>query len=125
MHLYSSRVKNRSGFTLIELLIVIAILAILALIGLPRLAGFVDDSQAEEVRATGVIIGRSTEALIALDPSITGNIDQATIGPYLDPESAARVGAEFTIVVDDGVEVEYIGGSVTLDDNIVYNSQSD
>lgn len=117
--------KKRRGFTLIELLIVIAILAILALIGLPRLIGFVTDSKIEEIQATGVTIGRATEALIASDSSISGNIDQATIEPYLDPETVARIGTEYTVTVDDGVEVEYTGTAVTLSDTIVYNSQSD
>lgn len=119
------RTHHKNGFTLIELLIVIAILSILALLGIPRLSGFVRDSRIEEVQATGIVIGRAAEALIASDPSVSGSIDKEAIGPYLDSETTARIGVDYTVTVDNGVEVEYIGGGVALVDSIVYSSQSD
>ncbi len=121
-----NRIKNTfksRGFTLIELLIVISILAVLAMLGLPRFSKYMEDAKIEEIEATGVVIGRAAETLQTTDSTVTGDIDAATMAPYLDGETAPRIDFEYTVNINDGILVEYIGTDVVLPNNTLYNTQ--
>jgi len=57
------------------------------------------------------------------DTTVTGDIDEATMTPYLDSETAPRIDVEYTVNINDGILVEYIGTDVILPDNTLYDTQ--
>ncbi len=101
---------------MIELLIVIAILAILALLGLPRLAQFVSDSESAEAKATGEVIGRAAEAVLAANGGDSTGLDSTDLEPYLTPETYGNIGDYTVSITDDGVTITH------TDEGVVYDS---
>ncbi|HWJ79664.1 MAG TPA: prepilin-type N-terminal cleavage/methylation domain-containing protein [Niallia sp.] len=78
--LIKQRIKNEKGLTLIELLAVIVILGIIAAIAIPSIAGIIQNSKEDAVRADAItILNAAKNYAAANDLSSTSELTESQI----------------------------------------------
>ncbi|CAM5567707.1 type II secretion system protein [Bacillus circulans] len=82
--LIKQRIKNEKGLTLIELLAVIVILGIIAAIAVPSIAGIIQNSKEDAVKADAITVLNAAKNYVAAnDIPKNGKIDQADLKSYV------------------------------------------
>ncbi len=111
--LIKQRIKNEKGLTLIELLAVIVILGIIAAIAVPSIAGIIQNSKEDAVKADAITVLNAAKNYVAAnDIPNDGEIDQTDLQSYVsglkttfgDYVVTSTDGINFTLTTTDKVE---------------------
>ncbi|MBQ6446983.1 MAG: type II secretion system protein [Bacillus sp. (in: Bacteria)] len=110
--LIKQTIKNEKGLTLIELLAVIVILGIIAAIAVPSIAGIIQNSKEDAVKADAITVLNAAKNYVAAnDIPNDGEIDQAELQSYVsglkttfgDYVVTSTDGINFTLTTTDKV----------------------
>lgn len=123
--LIKQRIKNEKGLTLIELLAVIVILGIIAAIAIPSIAGIIQNSKEDAVRADAItILNAAKNYAAANDVSDLTSIDETILDDrYVNNLDIAEFDVDvtendFTITTGDlivgNVTMQFEAASISL-----------